>query len=162
MFYDIFHSKIGDMLLVSDGENLTGVYVFGQKNFPQNILSQASKRELEIFEKTKIWLGDYLNKNRPDPKNLQIKPTGTEFQIKIWELLQKIPYGELKSYGEIARQFERVWGKHTSARAVGGAVSKNPLLIVVPCHRVVGANRKLVGFAAGMPIKQFLLNLESK
>lgn len=89
---------------------------------------------------------------------LPLKPTGTEFQEKVWEALQKIPYGETRSYKEVAKAL----GNPKACRAVGMANNKNPIAIIIPCHRVVGANGKLVGYAGGLDIKETLLNIESK
>lgn len=160
MGYKVFPSEIGDILLESDGKSLSGIWLFGQKNFARGKAMPKLGGENEVLIAAEDWLKSYFSFNNPSAKKLQIKWIGTDFQVKIWQILQEIPYGELKTYGEIAKIYERETGKRTSARAVGGAVSKNPLLIVVPCHRVVGVGNKLVGFAAGTDIKQKLISIE--
>ena len=102
------------------------------------------------------WLRDYFDGKAPDSSLLPIRPQGTAFQRSVWEILRTIPYGSSLSYGEIARRLS----PRMSAQAVGGAVGRNPLLIVVPCHRVLGKDGSLTGFSAGIDRKRFLLDLE--
>jgi methylated-DNA-[protein]-cysteine S-methyltransferase len=104
-----------------------------------------------------LQLNEYFTGHRQN-FDLPLSPQGTPFQLAVWELMQQIPYGETKAYGELAARL----GNPNKARAVGGAANTNPLPLVIPCHRVRGANGKLTGFAGGVEIKQFLLNLEKK
>lgn len=110
------------------------------------LLKEANKQLLEYFQGIRKKF------------DLPIKLMGTEFQRKVWEALQRIPYGETKTYGQVAKEI----GKIKGARAVGGANNKNPIMIIVPCHRVIGVNNSLTGFAAGLEVKKYLLDLEKK
>ena len=109
-----------------------------------------------VLERTVFELSEYFAGKRKE-FTVPIAPRGTSFRMKVWDALRRIPYGETKSYGEIAA----VIGQPKAARAVGGANNKNPILILIPCHRVIGANGGLVGFGAGLPMKEALLRLES-
>ena len=110
---------------------------------------------------TKKWLDRYFNKEQPDPKELKLAPKGTDFRKTVWDILLKIPYGQTTSYGAIAKSVtESRKGSKTSARAVGGAVGHNPISIIIPCHRVVGSDGSLTGFASGLDKKVWLLQHE--
>ena len=110
-----------------------------------------------LLDSASLQLSQYFTGHR-QYFDLPLSPQGTPFQLAVWDLMQQIPYGETQSYGEIAAGL----GNPNKARAVGGAANKNPLPLVIPCHRVMGAKGKLTGFAGGVEIKQFLLNLEKK
>ena len=112
---------------------------------------------LEVFKSAKNWLDRYFAGQKPDLKELPLKPQGTEFQKKVWKILCEIPYGNVITYGDIAKRLNPL---SRSAQAVGGAVGHNPISIIIPCHRVVGANNSLTGYAAGIETKKKLLELE--
>jgi len=112
--------------------------------------------EAPVFLQTLRWLDRYFAGDRPEPEELPLAPDGSPFLQKVWMELQKIPYGTLTTYGELAVRLG------TSARAVGGAVGRNPVGIIIPCHRVIGAGGKLTGFSAGLEIKRYLLRLEGR
>ena len=148
---DIAYIKtpIGVIEIVGDGESITKLDLFEDKtyfenkNLPQYILN-CKKQLLQYFSgKRKTF-------------DLKLKPKGTEFQLKVWNELLKIPYGETVSYSDIAKNI----GKPKASRAVGNAVNKNPIFIIIPCHRVIGKSGSLVGFAYGLDKKEYLLNLE--
>lgn len=145
-------SPLGDIILASDGENLTGLWFGGQQHFPKEEMMTS---ELPIFDRTENWLRRYFAGLRPDPKELPLKPMGSEFQKRVWNLLLEIPYGEVTTYGELAKALNC-----KSAQAVGGAVGRNPISILIPCHRVVGKNGSLTGYAGGIDKKEALLKLE--
>lgn len=154
-----YRSPLGDLLLASDGESLTGLWIKGQKYFAASLGKDAERRELPVFAQARKWLDLYFAGEQPGdlPKlNLQ----GTAFQRLVWQELLKIPYGQVESYGEITKRLERETGKRSAARAVGSAVGRNPISILVPCHRVVGASGSLTGYAGGIPNKIALLKLE--
>ncbi len=155
-----YKSPIGKLLLASDGINLTGVWIENQK-FYGNTLSFSSikKENLPIFKQTKIWLDNYFEGKQPEFNNLSLAPCGTNFRIKVWQVLCKIPYGRVITYGDIAKEIG-CNGNCISAQAVGGAVGHNPISIIIPCHRVIGSTGKLVGYAGGLDIKIKLLKLE--
>ena len=162
MYYCTYKSKIGLLYLISDGESLIGCYLEGQKYFPNNIDNYYLNEELSILAKSKDWLEKYFNGENPSIDEIPLNFNGTEFRKKVWEVLKDISYGELVTYKHIAEKIAKAKGLETmSAQAVGGAVGHNPLLIFIPCHRVIGVDGSLTGYAAGLENKRFLLNLES-
>lgn len=152
-------SPIGTLTLASDGLALTGLRIQGQKYDGATLHERAMKRDLPIFEETKRWLDQYFSGQEPQHCPL-LAPAGSPFRQAVWELLRGIPYGQLTTYGQIAQKLEGILGKPASAQAVGGAVGHNPISIVIPCHRVVGTNGSLTGYAAGIDKKIWLLKQE--
>ena len=162
MYYCTYESKIGLLYLISDGESLCGCYLKNQKYFPNDIGEYLLNEELDIFVKSKDWLKKYFNGENPSIDEIPLNFIGTEFRKTVWEVLKEICYGELVTYKHIAEKIAKTKGLETmSAQAVGGAVGQNPLLIFIPCHRVIGVDGSLTGYAAGLENKRFLLNLES-
>ena len=162
MFYCTYESNMGPLYLISDGESLNGCYLEGQKYFPDNIDNYHLNEELDIFVKSKAWLEKYFNGENPSIDEIPLNYIGTEFRKTVWEILKDISYGELVTYKHIAEKIAKDKGlENMSAQAVGGAVGHNPLLIFIPCHRVIGVDGSLTGYAAGLENKRFLLNLES-
>ena len=162
MYYCTYESKIGLLYLISDGESLCGCYLKNQKYFPNDIGEYLLNEELDIFVKSKDWLKKYFNGENPSIDEIPLNFIGTEFRKTVWEVLKEICYGELVTYRHIAEIIAKTKSLETmSAQAVGGAVGHNPLLIFIPCHRVIGADGSLTGYAAGLENKRFLLNLES-
>lgn len=162
MYYCTYKSKIGLLYLISDGLNLCGCYLKGQKYFPDNLDIYEFDENLEIFNTAKLWLNSYFNNEKPSLENIPIKLIGTKFRKIIWTLLKDIPYGEVVTYKYLSKKIAGLQGKDTmSAQAVGNAVGHNPLLIFIPCHRVIGADGSLTGYAAGLENKKYLLNFES-
>ena len=162
MYYCTYESKIGLLYLISDGESLIGCYLEGQKYFPNNIDNYYMNEELSILVKSKVWLEKYFNGEKPSIDEIPLNYIGTEFRKTVWEVLKEISYGKLVTYKHIAEKIAKAKGiKTMSAQAVGGAVGHNPLLIFIPCHRVIGVDGSLTGYAAGLDNKRFLLNLES-
>jgi len=163
MFYRTnYNSKLGKITIASDGENIVGLWFEGQKYFAGTIKENMfNNPDLEIFKQTKIWLDEYFAGQNPNFKKLPLKPYGNEFRHSVWEILCKIPYGKVTTYGAIARKIAEICGKdRMSAQAVGGAVGHNPVSIIIPCHRVVGSNGALTGYAGGIDTKIKLLKLE--
>ena len=154
-------SPVGTLTLPSDGAALTGLWIENQKYFFPNGEGAASRPELEIFECARLWLDAYFDGKRPDISALPLSPQGSEFAKLIWSFLCDIPYGETTTYGALAAKAAEAMGRaHMSAQAVGGAVGHNPISIIIPCHRVLGANGCLTGYAGGLERKRFLLNHE--
>ena len=153
-FIDHCDSPLGKILLASDGERLTGLWFEGQKHFGAGLDWDQVEEMPTAFEQTRRWLDIYFDGRKPDfipPLNF----VGTEFQRRVWRLLLMIPRGTVMTYGTLARSMNM-----RSARAVGGAVARNKISIIVPCHRVIGANGKLIGYAGGLDKKSALLELE--
>ena len=154
MIYDIFDSPLGQMRLCCNGTHLTAVTFVGQKYEDKHIPKDAVYGSHPVLEQAKVWLSQYYSGIIPNfmpPINLN----GTPFQKHVWELLLEIPYGNTITYVELARHLGC-----KSAQAVGGAVGRNPISILIPCHRVVGSDGKLTGYAGGVEKKEALLKLE--
>ncbi len=163
MYYStVYDSPIGSITLAGDGKNIVGLWMEDQKYFGGTISTEmVQKDDLEIFDKTKKWLDRYFTGEKPHIKELPLAPIGGEFRQEVWKILTEIPYGEVITYGDIAEKIARKRNKKTmSAQAVGGAVGHNPISIIIPCHRVVGTNKSLTGFAGGIAKKIKLLEHE--
>lgn len=156
-----YQSPIGNILLAADHAGLTGLWFEGQKYYARSLDKAHEKTEIPLFGQVKCWLDIYFTGKEPDftvPLHLK----GTDFQKEVWEILCSIPYGKTMTYGEIAEQIADKRGlQHMSAQAVGGAVGHNGISIIVPCHRVVGTNGSLTGYAGGLDKKVKLLTLEN-
>lgn len=152
-----YSSPIGEILILSDGEAICGVWFYGQKHFLSSIDDEIIKKDdLAIFEDVKKWFDDYFEGLNPNI-TFKLKPVGSDFRLRVWKILSEIPYGESVTYGEIASRIS----SSMSAQAVGGAVGHNPISILIPCHRVLGSGGKLTGYAGGIDRKIELLKLEN-
>ena len=156
-----YKSKLGNITLASDGINLTGLWFNGQKYFLASVEKEIEEKNLEIFDKAKLWLDKYFSGEKVSPNELRLKPEGTDFRRKIWKILCEIPYGKTTTYGQIAKILaQRDNKKSYSAQAIGGAVGHNPISIIIPCHRVIGVNGNLTGYAERLKKKKKLLEIE--
>lgn len=155
-----YQSPLGKLLLASDHQGLTGLWFENDKYYADSLGTQNVSMETTILKQAKQWLDEYFSQRWPSfmpPLHL----TGTDFQKMIWQILLTIPYGQVMTYREIADiAAARLHKEHMSAQAVGGAIGRNHIEIIIPCHRVVGSNGSLTGYAAGLPIKKKLLQLE--
>ena len=154
-----YASPLGGMTLVSDGTALVGLYFDGQKYAAEGLDATRTQKNLPIFEEARRWLDVYFSGRKPD-FTPPTAPAGTAFQQSVWEILRTIPYGQTVTYGAIARRIEQNTGCRMSAQAVGGAVGRNPISILIPCHRVIGADGSLTGYAGGLDKKESLLRWE--
>ena len=155
-----YESPVGMIMLESDGTYLTALAIEGQYHFKKN-QSQLENENIFIFQKAKKWLEEYFQQKNPPIKDLPIKFSGSEFQEKVWKHLLEIPYGRVVTYKEMAKKVAQDLGKEKmSAQAVGGAVGKNPLSIIIPCHRVIGKDNNLTGYGGGIDKKIKLLEIE--
>lgn len=163
-FVKDYSSPLGEIRLASDGENLIGLWLKGQKYFCDSVKGEEFQRgELPVFDKISMWLDQYFAKEKPPIGNLPLAPKGSWFRQEVWRLLCEIPYGETTTYGDIAKRMAVKMNRATmSAQAVGGAVSHNPISIIIPCHRVLGAGGKLTGYAGGLDKKIWLLEHEKQ
>ena len=155
-----YASPVGELLLAADEEGLTGLWLAGEKYFPG--VPEDAPQETSVLEETKRWLDIYFTGREPDflpPLHL----AGSPFRQEVWALLRRIPCGQTTTYGALARQLAAERGlSRMSAQAVGGAVGHNVISIIIPCHRVVGTNGSLTGYAGGIDKKAALLRLEMK
>lgn len=155
-----YQSFVGDVLLAADETGLTGLWFEGEKFYALSLDPEHEERETPIFAITRRWLDIYFSGHEPDFMP-PVHMIGSEFRRCVWELLLQIPYGTTVTYGDLARQVARRRGlRRMSAQAVGGAVGHNEISIIVPCHRVVGTNGSLTGYAGGVDKKRRLLELE--
>lgn len=160
IYVSYYKSPIGDITMASYGDSLCGLWFDGQKYFASTVKGETEDKILPVFQQTKKWLDIYFSGNEPDftPK---LSLDGSKFRKAVWDILLKIPYGSVMTYGEIAKILAKQRGiSRMSAQAVGGAVGHNPVSIIVPCHRVVGTNGNLTGYAGGIDKKISLLKLE--
>jgi len=171
-----YDSPVGTLTIAGNETHITGLWIQNQKYFASTLsevfyeLTPASAggisnrkiietEEPDIFHQVRLWLHRYFSGEKIKP-DIPLAPNGSTFRQRVWEILLNIPYGETVTYGHIAKQLELKTGLKQSARSVGGAVSHNPISILIPCHRVIGANGKMTGYAGGIDKKIQLLKLE--
>ena len=170
-----YESPIGKLFLAAENEVLIGLWIQGQKYFPEKLfweqdgVMDCTGKDCGILAQTEVWLDQYFAGDRPAPGRLKLAPglapgilsPVSDFRQQVWKLLLEIPYGEVITYGELARRLAQRKGLNSmSAQAVGGAVGHNPISIIIPCHRVVGTDGSLIGYAGGVEKKSWLLKLE--
>jgi methylated-DNA-[protein]-cysteine S-methyltransferase len=156
-------TPLGPMTAAAEHEALIGLWFEGQKHYPPAAESWRVDPEQGVFVELRRWLTAYFAGGRVPGPLPRLAPKGTPFQLAVWEVLRGIAYGETTSYGRIAAELALRAGRPSmSAQAVGGAVGRNPLSILIPCHRVVGFDRRLTGYAGGMQRKEALLRLEGE
>ncbi len=163
MYYKtIYPSPLGIITIASDGDNLTGLWIEGQKYHGGTIFEDmAENKDMPIFDTVKKWLDRYFSGENPLISELPLAPAGSDFRKEVWHILCEIPYGGVITYGGIAKKMAAKMNKESmSSQAVGGAVGHNPISIIIPCHRVVGSNGSLTGYAGGIHTKIKLLELE--
>lgn len=149
-------SPIGQLTLASDGEFLTGLWIQDQKHFAKNHSDPIDLPDLPLFQEVVTWLDRYFAGEMIPADLLPLKPAGTPFQEQVWDILTTIPAGQTTTYGQIAKMLSRPG----ASQAVGSAIGRNPISIIIPCHRVLSSNRKLTGYAGGIPAKLWLLRHE--
>lgn len=156
-----YDSPLGKITFASNGKELTGLWFNGQKYFASTLTKEYEQKNLPVFEQTAKWLDIYFSGKNPDftpPLFL----SSTSFRNEVWKILLTIPYGKIMTYGEIAKLMAENRGvEKMSAQSVDGAVGHNPISIIVPCHRVVGTDGSLTGYAGGVDIKEKLLKFEN-
>lgn len=163
MYYKTYYnSPVGLITIAGDGAYLAGLWIEGQKYFPGTVKEEmAVRNDLPLFGSVRSWLDRYFAGERPDAFELPLTLSGSKFRQEVWKLLCEIPYGETATYGEIAKKVAEKLGRSSmSAQAVGGAVGHNPISIIIPCHRVIGADGSLTGYAGGLDKKVWLLEHE--
>lgn len=158
-----YKSPIGKIFIVSDENSIIGMWIEGQKYFFESFKEETIVDDkITIIKKAKEWLNKYFKGDMPSINEISLSPRGSEFRQRVWKILCEIPYGEVITYGDIAKRIAIETGKKTmSAQAVGNAVGHNPISIIIPCHRVIGANGNLTGYAGGIDKKIQLLKMEN-
>ena len=159
-YYTTYDSPIGQLTLTSDGKSLTGLWMEGESGGDSALRTHICA-DLPVFDQTIAWLNCYFAA-APLPELPPLAPEGTAFQHAVWQLLLEIPCGATTTYGALAQRIAQQRGSRMSAQAVGGAVGHNPISILVPCHRVIGADGSLTGYAGGLERKMWLLAHEQK
>ena len=159
-YISYYQSPLGKLLLAADQTGITGAWFENQKYYAHSLDAEHTEKVTPILEDTKRWLDLYFSGKEPDFMP-SLHPSGTPFQMEVWDILRQIPYGTTITYGAVAKEIARRRGiPRMSAQAAGGAVGRNPVSILIPCHRVVGSNGSLTGYAGGIDRKIKLLALE--
>lgn len=155
-------SPIGPIMIVAEGERIRGLWLQGQQYFASTLAGTVKRKDdCPVLVMAKRWLDRYFAGEKPEIDELPLAPEGSEFRREVWNMLCEIPYGETVTYGSIARAIAEKHGKKSmSAQAVGGAVGHNPISIIIPCHRVVGSDGSMTGYAGGIDKKIWLLEHE--
>jgi methylated-DNA-[protein]-cysteine S-methyltransferase len=152
-----YNSPLGGMTMASDGQGLAALWFDGTREEARFADRLSTTKALPVFNETCRWLDLYFAGEKPDFTPL-LAPQGTPFQLRVWEMLLTIPYGGTLSYGDLAKRFS----SKMSAQAIGGAVGRNPIGIIIPCHRVIGADGSLTGYGGGLERKRWMLEMEGK
>ncbi|MDE5547112.1 MAG: methylated-DNA--[protein]-cysteine S-methyltransferase [Anaeroplasmataceae bacterium] len=161
LYYKKLDSVVGTITIVSNEESLIALWIEGQSGESHFDLQQMKYKEIPILIQTENWLKRYFDKEKPSLNELPIHLEGSPFQLEVWKLLYEIPYGKTTTYKALALEIAKRMGKEKmSAQAVGGAVGRNPISIIIPCHRVIGTNGKMIGYNGGISIKEKLLQFE--
>ena len=164
IYTSIYKSPIGQILIGTKDNKLVGVWIENQKYYLSDFKEKVERVDNynnESITKTKKWLDRYFDDKKPEISELELDPIGSEFRKNVWKLLCKIPYGKITTYKSIAENVAKIMNrKQMSAQAIGGAVGHNPISIIIPCHRVIGTDGSLTGYAGGIDKKIKLLKLE--
>ena len=163
MYYSTFYtSPVGTLMLTSTQNSITGLWLQGQKYFASTLTSETVlKNDVPILQEAVKWLDAYFAGKKPSISALSLAPSGSVFRQEVWRMLCQIPYGTCITYGQLAKKMAVHMQRQTmSAQAIGGAVAHNPISIIIPCHRVVGTNGSLTGYAGGIEKKCWLLQWE--
>lgn len=163
MYYtNHYGSPLGDITMASDGEMLTGLWFEGQRYFAATLPADHAEKNLELFSTVKLWLDKYFDGKEPD-FTPPLYPQATDFRRLVYDILMTVPYGCTTTYSHVAEKVAKKRGiVSISARPVGNAIAHNPISIIIPCHRVIGSDGSLTGYAGGIDKKKILLELEKK
>ena len=161
-FIQHYDSPLGDILLAADDVGLTGLWFEGQKYFAATLPAEVQTKETPALREGRRWLDLYFAGKEPKTSP-PLHLIGTPFRLSVWKILSEIPYGKTTTYGDIAQRLAQERGLPSlSARAVGSAVGRNPISLIIPCHRVIGRNGRLTGYAGGLHRKAYLLAMERR
>ncbi|MDR2489336.1 MAG: methylated-DNA--[protein]-cysteine S-methyltransferase [Desulfovibrio sp.] len=155
-----YNTPLGGAVATAKGANISGFWFIGQKYFPRTTIFWTERPDLPVFISLRLWLESYFAGANP-ALDIAVTPDGTPFQKMVWDILKRISYGKVRTYGSIAGQIAASRGPASmSAQAVGGAVGRNPVSLLIPCHRVIASDGSLAGYAGGIDKKKALLRLE--
>ena len=159
LYVSYYDSPIGKITLGARENVLVGAWFEGQKYYMDKIIEDfEEKKDLPVLDQAKYWMDRYFAGQDPDPEELPLAPAGSDFRKEVWKIIAKIPYGCTITYGKIAKILAVKRGaKSISPQAVGGAVGHNPISVIIPCHRVIGSDGSLTGYAGGLEKKEWLL-----
>lgn len=160
LYFTNYDSPLGNILLLASDEALMGLWLPGQEADRERLTQAARRDHALMLERGCAWLDRYFCGLRPTPQEIPLDPPGSDFRRQVWKRLCRIPYGTLETYGQIAREMADESGGKMSAQAVGGAVGHNPISLIIPCHRVIGAKGNLVGYGGGLALKKRILKYE--
>ena len=158
-YYTHYHSPISELTIASDGSSITGLWLKGQKYYMSEIIGSAEEaNNIPLLLTAKKWLDSYFAGENPNTDGLPLAPAGSDFRKAVWRILLEIPYGECATYKEVAKQMASKDNRlNLPVRAVGGAIGHNPISIIIPCHRVIGTDGSITGYAGGIEKKLHLL-----
>ena len=156
----VINTPLGEIQTAACDNGLKGLWFIGQKYFPKDTGAWIKQPDHQVFASLKIWLEEYFAGKKPE-LTIPVMPQGSEFRQAVWQLLSSIPYGKTSTYGAMTAQLISN-GRKASAQAVGGAVGHNPISLIIPCHRVMGSDGSLTGYAGGIDKKRALLELEKE
>ncbi|MBQ7954333.1 MAG: methylated-DNA--[Lachnospiraceae bacterium] len=161
-YYYIYRSPVGELAIASNEKNIVGVWLEGQRYYMDVLKGKEyRKKETAVIKLAEKWLDKYFKGEKPQTQELPIEFIGSDFRKQVWTILGGITYGKVITYGDIAKQIAKQKGiEKMSAQAVGGAVGRNPISIIIPCHRVIGASGSLTGYSGGVKVKTKLLEFE--
>ncbi len=164
IFASYYQSPIGIFLIASRDNKIIGVWQKDQKHYLENIEEEIIiSDQIPVIIQTKKWLDQYFNGEKPNIEELVLNPIGSDFRKRVWKILTRIPYGTVTTYKKISEMVAKEMNlEHMSAQAVGNAIGHNPISIIIPCHRVIGTNGSLIGYAGGLDKKAYLLNHEKE
>lgn len=160
LYYTRYDSPLGEIVLLATEQAVTGLWLPGQKPDEGRLRQAQHQDRAPLLVQGCAWLDRYFCGLQPSPREIRLNPEGSPFRRQVWARLCRIPYGQVETYGQLAKELAKANGGKMSAQAVGGAVGHNPISLMIPCHRVIGADGNLVGYNGGLPLKRRLLKYE--
>lgn len=161
-YFDLYDSPIGELTIINDGKNLNYLYFRNTPNYDPTWEENSIRKENKISKIVKDWLDDYFSGKDPDPSKIPIDLKTTEFRKKILPICQNVKFGEVSTYGDLAREYTKTFNKRIAFQAVGQAMRHNPIVIIIPCHRIICSNCRTGNYSCGNEKKRWLIDFEKK